>query len=114
MGYSHITFEEKGRKEIGVRSILIKRKGDQIILEDQNFIDNTFAYEPPANIKKTMIVAAAKVDKLMNLNGSWATKKTKYYAPATGTVQLEYIKEYKSTVLYKKLKNLQLTDNLFF
>ena len=114
MGYSHITFEEKGRKEIGVRSILIKRKGDQIILEDQNFIDNTFAYEPPANIKKTMIVAAAKVDKLMNLNGSWATKKTKYYAPATGTVQLEYIKEYKSTVLYKKLKNLQLTDNLLF
>ena len=114
MGYSHITFEEKGRKEIGVRSILIKRKGDKILLEDQNFIDYNFADEPPVNIKKTMVVTTEKVNKLMSLNGNWTTNKTKIYSAATGTVQLEYVKEYKTTTLYKKLKKLQLTENLFF
>lgn len=114
MGYSHITFEEKGRKEIGVRSIIIKRKGDKILLEDQNFIDYNFADDPPVNIKKTMVVTTEKVNKLTNLNGNWTTNKTKIYSAATGTVQLEYVKEYKTTILYKKLKNLQLTDNLFF
>ena len=113
MGYSHITFEEKGRKEVGVRSILIKRQGDKILLEDQNFIDYNFADDPPINIKKTMVVTIEKVDNLMNLNGNWTTNKTKVYTAATGTVKLQYVKEYKTTTLYKKLKNLQLTDKLF-
>lgn len=114
MGYSHITFEEKGQKEVGVRSILIKRQGDKILLEDQNFIDYNFALEPPINIKKTMVVTIEKADKTMNLNGNWTTNKTKTYSATTGTVQLQYVKEYKSTTLYKKLKSLQLTDKLFF
>ena len=114
MGYSHIVFEEKGRKEVGIRSILIKRKDDKILLEDQKFIDYNFAYDPPINIKKTMVVTIEKVEKLMNLNGNWSTNKTKNYSPITGTVQLQYVKEYKTTALYKKLKNLQLTDKLFF
>ena len=60
-----------------------------------------------------MVVTIEKVDDLMNLSGNWTTNKTKIYTATTGTVQLQYVHEYKTTTLYKKLKSLQLTDKLF-
>ena len=41
IGYSHITFEENRKQEIGVRDIKIKRKDDKIIIEDDDPVSYT-------------------------------------------------------------------------
>lgn len=114
IGYSHITFEENGKKETGLRDVTIQRKGDEIIIEDVSLIDNSFSFTPPKNIKKTMIVTLTIEDTAMIMKGSWSTNRTKRFLSATGTVIMQRKNDFKETVLYKKLADLKLEDKLVF
>jgi hypothetical protein len=114
VGYSHITFEENGKQETGIRDITIKRKDDEIIIEDVSLIDNSFSFVPPKNIKKTMVVTLSVEDTIMVLKGDWSTNRTKRFLSATGTVLMQRKNDFKSTVLYKRLADLKLADKLVF
>lgn len=114
VGYSHISFEENGKMEIGIRDITIERKDDQVIIEDVSLIDNSFSFVPPKNIKKTMVVTLTVDDTIMVFKGTWSTNRTKRFLSATGSVKLERKSDYKASVLYKRLTEIKLADQLVF
>lgn len=114
VGYSHISFEENGKMETGIRDITIERKDDQVIIEDVSLIDNSFSFIPPKNIKKTMLVTLTVDDTSMTLKGTWSTNRTKRFLSATGSVKLQRKNDYKATVLYKRLTEIKLADQLVF
>ena len=106
VGYSHISFEENGKMETGIRDITIDRKDDQVVIEDVSLIDNSFSFIPPKNIKKTMLVTLTVDDTSMTLKGTWSTNRTKRFLSATGSVKLQRKNDYKATVLYKRLTEI--------
>lgn len=114
VGYSHISFEENGKMETGIRDITIDRKDDQVVIEDVSLIDNSFSFIPPKNIKKTMLVTLTVDDTSMTLKGTWSTNRTKRFLSATGSVKLQRKNDYKATVLYKRLTEIKLADQLVF
>ncbi len=114
VGYSHITFEENGKKETGLRDVTIQRKDNEVTIEDVSLLDNSFSFTPPKNIKKTMIVTLSLEDTIMVLKGSWSTNRTKRFLSATGTVKMQRKNDFKETVLFKKLEELKLADKLVF
>ncbi len=114
VGYSHISFEENGKMEIGIRDITVERKNNQVIIEDVSLIDNSFSFVPPKNIKKTMLVTLTVDDTSMILKGNWSTNRTKRFLSATGSVKLQRKSDYKATVLYKRLTEIKLVDQLVF
>lgn len=113
-GYSLIQFQENGILETGVRDFTIQQKGNQIIIEDLNLIDNSFSFVPPKNIRKTMVVTLAEQDSARSLQGSWSTNSTRVFLSATGSVYLQRKSDYKATDLFKKLDQLHLSDRLVF
>lgn len=114
VGYSHITFEENGKMETGIRDITIKRKDNEVTIEDVSLIDNSFSFVPPKNIKKTMVLTLSTDDTMMVLKGDWSTNRTKRFLPATGSATLRRKSDFKSSVLYKRLTELKLDDQLVF
>ncbi len=114
VGYSHISFEENGKMETGIRDITIDRKDDQVVIEDVSLIDNSFSFIPPKNIKKTMLVTLTVDDTSMTLKGTWSTNRTKRFLSATGSVKLQRKNDYKATILYKRLTEIKLADQLVF
>ncbi len=114
VGYSHITFEENGKMETGIRDITIKRKDDEVTIEDVSLIDNSFSFIPPKNIKKTMVLTLSTDDTIMVLKGDWSTNRTKRFLSATGSATLRRKSDFKASVLYKRLTELKLDDQLVF
>ena len=114
VGYSHITFEENGKMETGIRDITIKRKDDEVTIEDVSLIDNSFSFIPPKNIKKTMVLTLSTDDTMMVLKGDWSTNRTKRFLSATGSATLQRKIDFKASVLYKRLTELKLDDQLVF
>lgn len=114
VGYSHITFEENGKMETGIRDIIIKRKDDEVTIEDVSLIDNSFSFIPPKNIKKTMVLTLSTDDTVMVLKGDWSTNRTKRFLSATGSATLRRKSDFKASVLYKRLTELKLDDQLVF
>lgn len=114
VGYSHITFEENGKMETGIRDITIKRKDDEVTIEDISLIDNSFSFIPPKNIKKTMVLTLSTDDTIMVLKGDWSTNRTKRFLSATGSATLRRKSDFKASVLYKRLTELKLDDQLVF
>ena len=114
VGYSHITFEENGKLETGIRDITIKRKADEVTIEDVSLIDNSFSFVPPKSIKKTMVLTLTSDDTIMVLKGAWSTNRTRRFLPATGLATLQRKSDFKATVLYQRLAELKLADQLVF
>ena len=114
VGYSHITFEENGKLETGIRDITIKRKADEVTIEDVSLIDNSFSFIPPKSIKKTMVLTLTSDDTIMVLKGAWSTNRTRRFLPATGLATLQRKSDFKATVLYQRLAELKLADQLVF
>lgn len=114
VGFSWILFTDSGRDETGTREISVRRKGDEIILEDDAFINNTYIKEPPKHIRKLMVVKLTVGDTMMVLEGGWSTNRTRRFLSATGTVKMYRKKDFKNSELYKKLDTLKRTPELVF
>lgn len=113
-GYSYTLFEINGKKEIGVKSIKIKRKGDQLVIEDVEFISNNFSEPPPKKVRQLSIVNLLENDTTIVLEGIWSTNRTKEYSSLTGTLKIQRTLDYKPLALYKKLEELKLDRDLSF
>ena len=113
-GYSRIVFHANGKDEAGVQNISIKRNGNNIIIEDEGFIDHNFSINPPKRVKKTMIVVLTTTDKEMILEGSWSTNNIRPYRAYKGTVLLKKKIDFKKLELFKSLDTLNLVSRLSF
>jgi hypothetical protein len=113
-GYSRIVFHANGKDEAGVQNISIKRKGYNIIMEDEGFIDHNFSINPSRHVKKTMIVVLTTKDTEMILEGSWSTNSTRYNRAYKGIVLLKRKSDFKKLELFKSLDTLNLVSRLSF
>ena len=113
-GYARIVFHVNGRDEAGVQNISIRRKGYQVMMEDEGFIDYNFSINPPSRVKKTMNVVLTTTDTEMILEGSWSTNSTRYNRPYKGIVLLKRKIDFKKLELFKSLDTLNLVSRLSF
>ncbi len=113
-GYSRITFEENGIKQVVFRDHTIIIKDNLIIVEDDNQLSKASSISQPKEVKKTMLLSLVKQDSTMQLKGSWSTNKTKRFLSASGTVDMQQKRDFRSTDIFKKLNELALTDKLSF
>ena len=113
-GYSRIVFHANGKDEAGVQNISIRREGNNIIMEDEGFIEHNFSVNPKKRVKKTMIVELTTTDSEMILEGSWSTNDTRNYRVYKGIVLLKRKIDFKKLELFKSLDTLNLVSKLSF
>ena len=117
-GYSRVVFFKDGKQggveEPGIQDISIKMKGNEVIIEDDGFLEHNFSINPPKQVKKTMILSLIVSDTEMVMTGTWSTNRTRHYLSATGTATLKRKIDFKSTALYKRLDTLKLVSKLSY
>jgi hypothetical protein len=113
-GYSRIVFHVNGKDETGVQNISIRRKGNEIEMEDEDFITYNFSITPSRHVKKKVIVVLTTTATEMILEGSWSTNITRYHKPYKGIVSLKRKIDFKKLELFKSLDTLNLTSTLSF
>ena len=113
-GYSRIVFHANGKDEAGVQNFSIRRKGYNIMMEDEGFITHNFSINPSRHVKKTLIVVLTITDTEMILEGSWSTNSTRYNRAYKGTVLLKRKIDFKKLELFKSLDTLNLVSRLSF
>jgi hypothetical protein len=113
-GYSRISFEENGTRQVVFRDHTIKINNNEVIVEDDSQLTKASSVLQPKEVKKVMQLTLNTTDSTMQLNGTWSTNKTRRFLAATGSVSMQRKIDFKSTDLYKKLNELALTDKLSF
>ena len=113
-GYSYTIFEIDGKKEVGVKKIKIKRKNDELVIEDLLLISNNYSAPPPRGVRQMSVVNFSANDTAMLLNGRWSTNPTREYRPLTGSLHLQRAADFRPVALYKKLEELHLEKDLSF
>ena len=117
-GYSRVVFFKDGKQggveEPGIQDISIKLKGNEVIIEDEGFVEHNFSINPPKQVKKTMVLSLIVSDTEMLMTGTWSTNRTRHYLSATGTATLKRKIDFKATALYKRLDTLKLISKLSY
>ena len=117
-GYSRVVFYKDGKQggveEPGIQDISIKFKGNEVIIEDEGFVEHNFSINPPKQVKKTMVLSLIVSDTEMVMTGTWSTNRTRHYLSATGTATLKRKIDFKSMALYKRLDTLKLVSKLSY
>ncbi len=115
VGYSRIVFKlPDGKEEAGIRDINAKWKGNDIIIEDEEFLEHQFSIRTPRRVKKIMVVQLTVTDKELVMDGTWETNKVRGYTPAKGTAVLKRKNDFKKSPLFKRLDTLNLSAKLSF
>ena len=114
-GFSHTNFVgENSRNEIGVKSLKIKRKGDKILIEDDELIYNNYREPAPKGVKQYSVLNLMQGDSGLVLVGVFNTNRTKEYASLTGTIHLQKKNKTTETNLISKLDEMNLASSLSF
>ncbi|MEO8820320.1 MAG: hypothetical protein ABI267_00365 [Ginsengibacter sp.] len=114
-GFSHTTFISGKGNNVGVKSVKIKFKNGDIIVEDDKFVYNNFPEPPPKGVKMYATLNLSKRDTTEILKGTWKTNATKLYRPLTGAIYLEKKSKHpEQTPIVKKLDDLGLASQLSF
>jgi len=114
-GYSRIVFKlPDGKEEAGIRDINVKWKGNDIIIEDEEFLEHQFSIRTPRRVRKIMVVQLTVTEKEMIMDGTWETNKVRGYTPAKGTAVLKRKNDFKKSPLFKRLDTLNLSAKLSF
>lgn len=114
LGYSYTQFENTDKKEWIVKKIKIKQKGEQLIIEDVEQVTHTFSEDPPRGVRWIGIVNFHADDTSLQMKGNWSTSRTKFFSPATGSIQVRRAINYKQLTIIKKLQELDLDETLSF
>ena len=114
IGYSRIVFHANGKDEAGIQNFSVRRKGDNITMEDEGFITYNFSISPSKHVKKTLVVVLTTKDSVMTLEGTWSTNTTRYNRPFKGIVLLKRKIDFKKLELFTTLDTLKLASKLSF
>ena len=114
-GYSYSEFNGDNGKEIGLKTIKIKRKDNKIIIEDVELIANTYTIAPAKKVEKILVLSLTTQDSILAMSGKWITNRTRDYHQVTGTVEVKRKNDnWKEEPLTKKLEEMKLSDKLSF
>jgi len=113
-GYSHTIFVIDSVENIGVKSIKIKKSGEEFLLEDDKLISNNYIEAPAKGVKTYSDLVLLQNDTAMILKGLWKTNRTRHYNGLTGTIFLQKRKKVRETLIIPKLDTLGITRSLSF
>ena len=113
-GYSHTIFIIDSVKNIGVKSIKIKKSGEEYFVEEEKLVYNNYTEPPAKGVRIFSQLVLSQNDSAMILSGPWKTNRTKVYESLTGKIFLQKKKKIKETLIIAKLENLGLAGSLSF
>jgi hypothetical protein len=113
-GYSHTIFVIDSVDNIGVKSIKIKKSGEEFLLEDDKLISNNYIEAPAKGVKTYSDLVLVQNDSAMILKGFWKTNRTKHYNGLTGNIFLQKKKKVRETLIIPKLDSLGIARSLSF
>ena len=113
-GYSHTIFVIDNVENIGVKSIKVKKEGEEFNVEDNKLIYNNYTEPPAKGVKLSSELSLSQNDTAMVLSGPWKTNRTKEYKGLTGKVFLQKKKKIQEALIIAKLENLGLSKSLSF
>jgi hypothetical protein len=113
-GYSHSIFIIDSVENIGVKSLKIKKAGDDFLLEDDKLIYNNYPEPPAKGVKTYSKLAFSQNDSVMMLRGPWNTNQTRLYKRLTGNMYLQKKKDFNTSLIIHKLDSMKLTHSLSF
>src|SRR5258708_5724295 len=113
-GYSHVIFVFDSVENIGVKSIKIKKSGEEYFIEDEKLIYNNYTEPPAKGVRIYSELALSQNDSSMILSGPWKTNTRKFYSSVTGNIFLKKKKKIEETLIIPKLENLGVAKSLSF
>lgn len=113
-GYSHTTFIIDSVENIGVKTLKIKKSGDEYLVQDDKLIDDNYKEAPAKGVKTSIELKLTENDTAMILEGPFSTNRTKIYQQLTGKIYLKKKKEIRQTQIIPKLESLGLANTLSF
>lgn len=113
-GYSHTIFVIDKVENIGVKSVKIKKSGNDYYIEDEKLIYNNYTQPPAKGVRTFSKLELSENDTAMMLNGSWKTNRTSHYSSITGAISLYKKKEIQQSLIIPKLEELGVAKSLSF
>jgi hypothetical protein len=113
-GYSHTIFVIDSIENIGVKSIKIKRSGDDYLVEDDKLIYNNYTAPPARGVRTFSDLELTETDSSMVLKGAWKTNSTRTFRSITGNIFLTKNKKIQETLIIPKLEELGVARSLSF
>ncbi|MEO6187331.1 MAG: hypothetical protein ABIO82_07175 [Ginsengibacter sp.] len=113
-GYSHTIFVIDSIQNIGVKSVKIKRSGNDFMVEDDKLIYNNYKEPPAKGVKTFSDLVLSENDSALFLQGHFKTNRTRIYQQLTGTIFLQKKKDIRQTLIIPKLDSLGLVESLSF
>lgn len=114
VGYSYTTFTVKGEEMVAVKSIVVRKEKDNIIIEDEDLVFNSFDEESPKQLKQTNTLVLTVNGPTMLLTGNFKTLKTKQFRSLTGGIRLRKDSIIEQPRLIAKLDEMDLSKSLSF
>ncbi|MFN2457840.1 MAG: hypothetical protein ABR502_06555 [Chitinophagaceae bacterium] len=111
-GYTLTIFIIEGVENVGVKSVKIKNKKGNILIEDDDLIYNNYT-TPPKRVKLYGTLELKMEDSVMILSGSFITRSLES-KPYAGTIQLQKQKPSSETKLIAILDEMNLSNSLSF
>jgi hypothetical protein len=102
-GYSHTYFILDDKEYHGVKKVKVKRKGDDIIVEDVELIANNYPVPPAKGVRQLDVLTLKIRDSVMTLSGPFSTNRTKNYASLTGKINVQRKKDFSQSQLIHHL-----------
>jgi hypothetical protein len=116
-GYSLTIFTINGIENVGVKSVILKKKKGNISIEDDQLIYNNYT-TPPKRVKLYGFLSLNVEDSIMTLSGTFHTRLMDYRSSDnnsyTGTIDLQKQKNFVETRLISQLDKLNLLNTLSF
>jgi len=114
-GYSYTLFKNDSVEDMGIKKIWIKRKKDNILIEDIYLLTNTYTVPFPKYVSKRIDLMLTINDSAMEMNGSWKIYPIIHYLPESGTIVIRKTNDsWKDEPLIKKLSEMNLLHTLSF
>jgi hypothetical protein len=109
-GYSYVTFVSNDTFYYGIRRVLARIDGDNLIVTDDKFIAHNFPEAPAQGVKRLFVIPLNQQDSVINLSGRWETNRTKKYYSIPGTVELGRSNDSAGSALFMHLRELELLN----
>jgi len=114
IGYSRLSFEEKGTRHVVIRDHTVVMEGDSFVIEDVKQLAKASTISQPKDVRKRMVVTVSQSDSILSMAGTWKTNRTRFYLAATGTVSLTKEKDFRNSALYQKLDSLSMASTFSY
>jgi len=113
-GYSHTIFIIDSVENIGVKSVKIKKSGNDYLVVDDKLIYNNYTAPPAKGVKTYSDLELTETDSSMVLKGAWKTNATRTFSSMTGKILLKKKKKVEETLIIPKLENLGVARSISF